>query len=407
MKKILILAYVFYPDNAIGAIRTTELVLRMSNEYECYVVVSNRTQKKPMRNVHFIYINDYEHDRKPVNNNKPKRHTYIKKTTRIKDILYQFKIIKENLDYLKIFKKKFKSYRNIIFDYILFSYSPLCNLLCALYVKKMYHNIPLIADFRDPMDTPLVPVVPRLLYKMMQDFTCKQSDLIVSVSKGYEKKIVKKKYLKKSYVITNGYANKRFSTHLPKKFSFLYVGSTYGGKRDFSVLFKVLLLLINNNAIDKNDLLIEYAGNDSTGFEKYISLFNMNNYYINLGVLSREECYKKEVECFYQVLSTWNKKNYDGVIPGKFYEYMSSGRKIISICTGDKASSEVGTMIKNLKLGYSFEINSYIEDLYEYINNDYIEYKKGIYNYEPMSISEYSYDSIAKKYMDRINELGD
>ena len=242
---------------------------------------------------------------------------------------------------------------------------------------------------------------------MIQNVACKRADLIIPVSYGYENKIVRKKYLDKSHVITNGFSYIRKADLIPKKFSFLYIGSTYDGKRDFSPLFCAIKKLLDENRIDKSDIVIEYAGKDYLGFEKYINKFNLNDYYSYLGTLSRDECYQKETESFYLILSTWNTSDYQGVIPGKLYEYMASGRKILSVCTGNKEGSEAGKMIMEHQLGYAIEINYDLDHLCNYIFNDYISFKNGVYKYNPKDINNYSYDIIAKRYIEEINKLGE
>lgn len=127
-------AYAFYQDNEIAAIRINELVIRLSKQYDCYVFVSNRTQKKEIPNVHFLYVDDLPFS--SINKKSNLKGLGKKRKSILRENLYQFKNFKRSFEYVnKCYSRHGKILSNK-FDFLFFSYNPLSNILCALKYKK-------------------------------------------------------------------------------------------------------------------------------------------------------------------------------------------------------------------------------------------------------------------------------
>ncbi len=403
MKSILMFAYHFYPDNNIGAVRFSELSKRLSNDFKLYIVTKKSDKRTELQNATYIEVGNppCESSITQKNTNRATGFKYLK-------FLYNnFIHFKSSLSYYNDFKKLYqKELADIKFDFILATYGPLCNLLCANYVKRKQKSAKFIMDFRDPMDAPVIPFPFRIINKCIQRKICFIADKIVCVSNGYLKKIVKKSEYEKALVLTNGF-NKTEQTQKAKDFSFLYVGSTYNGTRDFSPLFASLFRLINGGSINKDDVKIYYAGSDSSYFSLQLEKYNLNSCFSYLGILNRDDCLKKEQECRFLILSTWNKRGYEGVIPGKFFEYLNAQRKIVSITGGNLTGSEVGNLTEELCVGKSIEKNTSEKEIDSFILKEYEDFKNNTLLYNPTDISRFDYDNIALKYKEILNSLGE
>lgn len=396
MKKILFFGYYFYPSNEIGAVRISELATRFAKKYKVTVVLKSKVDNLPViDNLDYIFVYDFNNDNSKKN--YLKRNKFKLKIPVIRNFFHHIKNIRNSYDYLKCFKNK---YSKIPFNYdiVISSYGPLCNHLCGEFVKKCNKNIIFLADFRDPMNVPLVPKVLIPFMNYLQRRICSISDYIVSVSNGYEEMIVNKKNKHKSYVVTNGFPSFDNYKICRDKFSFLYVGSMYGGARKFDALFDTISELISTGCIYKNDVEIVYAGSDNYYFENQISKYNLNEVYKYAGILNRNKCLELEKRSYFLLLSTWNNKNYKGVIPGKLYEYLMAQSKIISICTGNLPNSEVGEIIKELNCGFSIEIDTSRNYIIDYLLTEYDFFKKGKYKYDVSVIEKYLYDNLALEY---------
>lgn len=195
------------------------------------------------------------------------------------------------------------------------------------------------------------------------------------------------------------------------KLIFTYLGSLYGGKRKLGPLFKALKALINSGDIDADKISLNYAGTEFSTLEKEAGQFGCHSILKNLGKLNRMESLKAQRESHFLLLSTWNNKNYYGVVPGKFLEYMSQDRPIISIVTGNMANSEIKEMTKIGNLGCVYEEKNDMEDFINLKNYILKQYKSFIENnmvdFSPNVdyVKSFEYKNITKQFeeiMERI-----
>lgn len=400
MKKILFFGYYFYPSSEIGAVRISELALRLSCKYDVTVVLKEHQSCLPKeKNLHYLFYNNEKHPSQPEkkhNNNQFGRiPSFLKECFRtIKNIIHSFNAY-------KTFKKNFNGDLSQ-YDCVIGSYGPLCNLLCANYVKKVKKNVLFIADFRDPMTAPIIPSIFIPYMRLLQNRICKKADIITAVSKGYGKMISTKKTNNKIHIVTNGYSSLIPNDELPDSFSFLCVGSLYNGKRRIDSLLKALRELVDEQKIEQSILKFQYIGSDFVFFKKQVEQYGFLENTKNLGKISREDCLSEERKSYFLLLPTWNKKNYIGVIPGKFYEYISVKRKIISICIGNLGESELSHMIKDTSTGFSIEQDTDKRLVKKYIEQEYHNFAKKIYPYSPQGIDKYNYDNIITQIQELI-----
>ena len=100
------------------------------------------------------------------------------------------------------------------------------------------------------------------------------------------------------------------------------------------------------------------------------------------------------------LLLTWNEKAYQGVVPGKLFEYMAIRNvPIIALVTGDVVNSEVAQLINASKAGCACEAAA-TEDL-----SLLKEYVLGLFNREAhcdSDVDKFSYEAISIEYLKRM-----
>jgi hypothetical protein len=435
VNKILIISYLFAPENSIGAVRPTKLAKYLNkNKYLVDVVTTSfkGNLKSPItddikelnlvrleHSKYFLKINNKINDKvntKSLNDKTTKINVevsnYPVKRPKIRKyfsfLIRQLIALFRAFDYFFVFKKhvnnnieKYKEY-NVCFS----TYGPIASVLCGLWFKKKFPEIKWICDFRDPLVVEDTPSLLRGFYSHIQNSACKIADVIVAVSSGYLDRIARGEFKEKSLVITNGYDADdlpNLSNVQPSsKFTFVYPGSLYEGKRKLIQLFKVISELYKEGEIDINDIEFWYAGSEFPFLYEQALQFNVESTLVNLGSLDRNTCLQLQQKARILVLSTWNNSSEEGVLPGKIFEYMLFKKPIIALISGNKENSEVFSLITNARIGVACEEiqAEHYNLLKQFVNNEYKRYKNNLEpNYVPNIeiLDNYNYENITKQ----------
>lgn len=414
--KILLISYLFAPNNAIGAVRPTKIAERLIKKgYDVDIFTYGYTGNDSFE-VQGIVFNKYMVNDKPVAIKNA-----VSSGSGKKDNLLVYKLKRHYFTYLssqrdKFFVEKFKKvYQTELcknnYDIVFTSFGPLASIKAGLYVKKMNPEIKWICDFRDPIVVDFTPELYKPYFQYMQEISCKKADAIIAVSEGYLERVCKGRYKDKSYMIPNGFdLNDKPESGVAIDYSVLklaYVGALYSGKRDLSPVFKAIKELSSENKIDLNKVVFEYAGSDFMVLKQQAEIHNVEEILHDNGRLTRSECLDLQFSSHSLVLSTWNDKKEFGVFPGKFLEYMLIGRPIVSVVDGDLKNSEVTAVINEGNFGVSYESVNDKEDfknLKNYIHKLYvqvIEKQKLEFSPKEAVLERYNYSNI----MERIESL--
>ena len=399
MKKILILSYNFAPRQTVGVIRPTKLAQALAEagnqvDVVCVKPFGNLDHSfdAVLEKLNITYIDRIIVEEKATPAGaKPKaapapapkkKNTLIRKAkTEVREILK----ITRSIDFARKFEKivladkeKYSSY-----DACFSSYGPVASHLMGIVMKKHCPNVKWIADFRDPMVVNLTTPLTKKYRGDLQEKVCRKADVLVAVSNGYADRIFGEKYKAKSKVIYNGFDRSDIDVEGIEPdglFSFTYVGALYAGKRDIRPLFDVLKELCDEGSIDRNDIVINYGGNNLHILADQAAQFGLEDRIRDHGMLPRAKSLELQASARHLIHATWNEKGENGVFPGKFLEYIMMGRSIISLVSGDEPNSEVTVVVKKAGLGITYEEVTKDSDrtaLKEYILNDYINYKAG------------------------------
>lgn len=411
MKRILIVSELFYPQNAIGALRPTKI--RDSLIQKGYVVdvitKSFSNQNEDSENGRILRLDAIE---EAVN--KRSTVTVIQKNNRL---IRELKRAKRTI--LSI--KRGKQYCNRVMDFIekhniamsdytaiITTFGPVSSVMIGLAIKKEFQDVNWVCDFRDPMVVEEVSVFLKPLMALLQNKACKSADHIVTVSNGYLRRICGNKYMSKRHMIPNGYdtADIAISESCIPPTDLLhitYVGALYEGKRKITPLFQALRELANEGKADLNKICFDYAGGDGAFLCAQADEFGLGSIVHDHGILPRNECLKLQFSSHLLVLSTWNNRGEEGVFPGKFLEYMLIGKPIIAITDGNLPNSEVTSVMREGRLGVAYETARANEDfsqLKQYVYACYTEWaQKGSITFEPVQevLDRYNYDHIIKQ----------
>lgn len=292
------------------------------------------------------------------------------------------------------------------FDAILSSSSPVTCHLVANELKKRY-KIPWIADLRDLWtQNPYFShtYVRRILEKRLELKTLRNVDAITTTTEYFKMDLQELHKTNKVYTILNGFypVDEIQDTSLINKFSIVYTGRLYYGKRDPEPLFLALNELINEGNINAEDVKIEFYGPDRYWLLDDIKKYQLENLVKVCGILPREMVIQKQRESQLLLLLAWDNPKEKGIIPGKIFEYLAAKRPILFIGNSEGLvknlieSTNTGVTAANTK-----EIKNTILQFYnEFKSNGEVKYN-GIQD----EIDKYSQVNMAKKFSKVLNRI--
>ena len=242
------------------------------------------------------------------------------------------------------------------FDVVFSTFSQQENIAAGQYAAKLF-GCKLIQDYRDPLARRLFHTRSEYrVLKRIQDDSIRNADGLTAVTEGFRQELMEGLHVDTpNMTLYNGYEPVfGEETHAvePGVFSFCYTGVLYGQLSDFTPLMKALQRLSREGRIDLSKVKINYAGRDFAQLDNIAKDLGMTEILCNHGYVSRGEASRlQQISDIFLVLS-WNRKNSQGVMPGKFYEGIRAKRTILSLVSGDCPGSELHLI--NEKYGYGF-----------------------------------------------------
>jgi hypothetical protein len=438
--KILIIASSFGPKNVIGAIRPTKFakyLSRLGNNVHVFSTpifkndLIDKTLVRDIKNLNIYRFNYpfvikiikkkllkiyrlYTRKIKNYKIYKSKYHLNYNKTVKANSYPSFFYYVLESIEYYFFTKRNLKKIlKSNNFDYVILTYPNISALYFSKYIKKIKYSAKLIIDFRDPICFyDINDAIFKNYFIKNEIWLLQNMDFIICATEGIKYHILshlsnKIKYMAKIETITNGYdledlqlnrigsLNEKYDEK-PSELNFTYAGTLYNGKRDFSPLFKVLLILIEKKIIDIDKIVFNYAGYEFKTLLKQAKKFQLQKILVDHDFMERKELLSLQLKSNIFLVSTWYGSSFDEPITGKLFEGMLLNILVIGIVTGKPRHSLFKEIIDNSGIGYCYTDNETdgIDGLYQFLYN-YItgKYK---HNLNLDFIDQYNYTQIVK-----------
>lgn len=244
-------------------------------------------------------------------------------------------------------------------DCLLTSFGPISNLWVGLKMKKKYPKVPWVSDMRDPVDSMHQQLLWRLRGAFLQKKMLRRADKVVTVCDGITdrfKAMLPENARHKVFTITNGYREEPILGE-PLADGILrigYTGQLYSGTRDMSELFRCLHVLEQKQGTEL-PVEVHHAGPDSGTILEQARKYDCEKYVVAHGSIPKTEALRLQEQCDILCVLTWNTKKEQGVLTGKFFEYLRLRKPILAIITGNLANAELTNRIADLNTGFSYE----------------------------------------------------
>lgn len=263
-------------------------------------------------------------------------------------------------------------------------------------------SLPWIADYRDLWSQRdyrsfAVSSERAWLEKKYESKIIHSADILTTVSKPLADDL-EKFHLKKTEVIFNGFNPDSINpgVKLREKFTITYTGALYSKEsQDTSLLFTALSELLSEGIIPNSDIQVDFYGPYSDWLDDEIVRFNLQNVVIQHGSVPKDMAISLQRSSQILFVLLWSAENGEGVLTGKFFEYLGAKRPILA--TG-KYCGGVTPILKQTKAGYAF---SSVDTMKNQLITWYSEYKeKGFVEYHGVEdeVDKYSYREMARKF---------
>ncbi|NLV28533.1 MAG: glycosyltransferase family 4 protein [Methanomicrobiales archaeon] len=286
-------------------------------------------------------------------------------------------------------------------DLIFSTYGPSGCHIVGSYLSQKY-KIPWIADYRDLWCDNPVYSYSKARKKIESSYEEKilfSSDYITTVSKPLINQLKKRFNDKPIESIPNGF-DERILLNISKPenfFSIVYTGRLYQGKQDPEPLFHVLSRLIKNRDISASDIRIYFYGDNDLWLIQMVNDYHLQDIVSFYGHVNRADALYAQKTAQILLLLTWNDPEQEGIITGKVYEYLASGRPILAI--GHNNEKDLKYLLEKTGTGVHVTSNELLE---KYLFNTYKEFIScGLVSYsgQEKEIMKYSHYEMTRNFV--------
>ena len=408
--KIGILTYYWPPSGGSGVQRW----LRFSNELvklghdvhvftfknPNYPIVDHELLKKVDNKVKVNFISGFELPNFLTNKSSNSSESY--KNSSIKSFLRELFFFPDSRKYLISPSVKYikKYIEKTPLNCLITSGPPHSMLLVGLKLKKTT-NLKWIADFRDPWSNFVQNKFlnklesTKIKHENKENLALKFSDAVLTTSKSLNKEFKVKNH--NTFYTPSGFEN-FIKPKAYNKFRILYAGSMKEFQNPIN-LWIALKELIESDISFKDLVEIVLIGNIDKNIIENKEFRLLQNTKI-VSYLSKNNLDKEISISELLLVCSVNVEGSNDIVPGKFFHYLSSGKKILGI---SNKGTDLENIIKETKSGMSFSYDNHA-DLKNYIYKCFSDYKDGKVNNQKTD-DKFLSSNIAKNISEIISKL--
>lgn len=301
--------------------------------------------------------------------------------------------VKPSVEYLKKYLKENQ------FDAFVTTGPPHSIHLIGLELKKEFPTLKWIADFRDPWTEISYYKHLKLSkaadqkHRNLEQKVFETADITLATSYADAENFRKKGA--NSFCITNGFDESEVENSVEEKnskFTLSYIG-VLEQLRNPEVLWKVLNELLLENEDFKNAFELKFVGRIDDKILTKIERAGLKDQVNNLGYLSHSEANAEMTNSDLLLITNFPDESSKGIIPGKIFEYLATGKQIVSF--GPK-ESDVKKILEETQAGKHFSYDDESE-LKTFLLQKFKEWQSGIAHSQTQNIEQFSRKNLTKK----------
>ncbi|MBC8529566.1 glycosyltransferase [Christensenellaceae bacterium NSJ-44] len=404
---IIVISQLTEPSAAIGAVRPSNFIRYLAKRHKVTCFTGNPLTDSDILGGAQVRCVPEKEKKRASTARQAKPGTAMVSATRraslVRRTAFQIKIFLKQLIWARQIAVMIEAeWKQLKPDVLLTSFGPFSSVALGLYLKRRHPQVYWISDMRDPMDSHTLQPWLRVFMAWRQKKMLRKADAVTTVSQALGRRFASISGRQDSiHVIFNGYEGKAKCVPgaMDKVLRIGYTGSLYNGIRRVDALFEAIQQIEN----EMNDISIEfhYAGVNSTDFMQQANRYGVQKIVVDHGVLEKDKALALQEKCDILCVVSWNTKKEQGVLTGKFPEYLRLGKPIIALTSGEMPHAELTQRVREMNLGCAFEYVNRERDfpeLVKYLHKSLDEKKAGIQlgnGQDRAAIKRYSYDFLA------------
>jgi len=275
--------------------------------------------------------------------------------------------------------------------------------MIGLGLKKKLPNLKWIADFRDPWTEISYYKHLKLTkssdrkHRQLESAVFKNADITLATS--YTDAENFRKAGANAVCITNGFDESDASaTHeksQEKAFTLSYIG-VLEQLRNPENLWKVLDELVKENQEFADHFTLKFAGRVDDKILQSIESSNLKNHILNLGYISHDKAVEEMANSNLLLITNFPNESSKGIIPGKIFEYLATGKHIISF---GPTGADVSRILAETGAGkhFGYEDSKAVKD---FILEKYELWKNGNLLKNTQNIEQFSRKNLTEKLVE-------
>jgi len=275
-------------------------------------------------------------------------------------------------------------------------------------VKKRFPDLPWLADFRDPWtnidfysELGLTRISDAIHHRMERQVV-QSADAVVVVSGGMteEFKLLKPKQL---VMIPNGFDTadvRKTDTQPDKQFTISHIG-TMNSARNPEIIWKAIRALCDENIFFNNDVKIQLIGKVDFSVLESLKAFQLEDKAEKTDYLPHADAIRRQQSSQVLLLIINNTPNAKGILTGKFFEYIASGRPVLGVGPSDGDAAQV---LNETGAGKMIDFED-VETAKSVLRDWYLLYQEKKLKIETSDVEKYSRRSLTGRLAELLNEL--
>lgn len=273
--------------------------------------------------------------------------------------------------------------------------------LIGLNLKKKLPNLKWIADFRDPWTEISYYKHLKLTknsdkkHRQLESEVFRNADITLATS--YTDAENFRQNGANAICITNGFDESDASiplriTNKKTKFTLSYIG-VLEQLRNPENLWKSLNDLVKTNVDFAKNFCVKFVGRIDDKILNSIENSSLQNHIENLGYLSHDKALQEMADSSLLLITNFPNDSSKGIIPGKIFEYLATGKQIISFGPNQ---ADVSKILEETNAGKHFSYND-SEAIKSFILEKFELWKNGNLNDNIQNIEKFSRKNLTKQ----------
>lgn len=286
--------------------------------------------------------------------------------------------------------------------------------LIGLQLKKKFPNLQWVADFRDPWTEISYYQHLKLTQRADQKHRQLEADVFnnadVTLATSYTDAENFRKKGAKAVCITNGFdedatfnseiTNSALTPISPSNhFTLSYIGVLEQLRNPVN-LWKILNDLLQENNDFAQHFTLKFAGRVDDKIVKTLQSSNIKNHIVDLGYLSHDQAIKEMQSSEMLLITNFPNTSSKGIIPGKIFEYLATGKQILSF---GPEGADVSKILEDTQAGKHF---NYQDDdaIKTFILEKFELWKRGALLENVQNIEQFSRKHLTQKLVKVLQE---